>query len=87
MISALFCLLLGQGALSYEYHITTENEFIQLSKNVSSGTSYNGATVFLDADIDFSGGLSERFEPIGMNWPYYFQGIFDGQGTQSVTLL
>ena len=33
-------------------------------KKVNSGTSYSGTTVFLDADIDFSG-LSWQFEPIG----------------------
>ena len=79
MISVLFCLLLSQGAISYEYHINSTSEFIQFSKDVSSGTSYNGATVFLDADIDFSVSLSEHFEPIGKSWPY-FQGVFDGQG-------
>ena len=76
----LFCLLLGQGALSNEYHITTANDLIQFSKNVSSVTSYSGTTVFLDADIGFSGGLSELFKPIGKNDDYFFQGTFNGQG-------
>ena len=62
----LLCLLLGQGAISNEHHITSANDLIQFSKNVNNGTSYSGTTVFLDADIDFSGGLSEQqFEPIG----------------------
>ena len=77
-------LLLGQGALSYEHYISSASDLIQFSKNVSSGTSYFGTTVFLDADIDFSGGLSEQFEPIGKissySNNYYFQGTFDGQG-------
>ena len=79
MILALFCLLLGQGALSYEYHINNANELTQFSKNVNTGTSYSGTTVLLDADIDFSGVLSEQFEPIGII-NKYFQGTFDGQG-------
>ena len=79
MILVLFCLLLGQGALSNEHRINNSNELIQFSKNVSSGTSYKGTTVFLDADIEFSGGLSEQFEPIGTS-NKYFQGTFDGQG-------
>ena len=78
MIPALFCLLLlGQGALSKEHHINSTGDFIQFSKNVSSGTSFNGTTVFLDADIDFSG-ISEQFEPIGND--NCFRGTFDGQG-------
>ena len=35
--------------------------------------------MFLDADIDFSDGLSEQFEPIGTSRKS-FQGTFDGQG-------
>ena len=42
--------------------------------------SYSGTTVFLDADIDFSGGLSEQFQPIGKDQGNSFQGTFDGQG-------
>ena len=38
-----------------EYHITTASDLIQFSKIVNNGTSYSGTTVFLDADIDFSG--------------------------------
>ena len=72
-------LLLGQGALSYEYHINSSSGFIEFSKNVSSGTNYSGTTVFLDADIEFSDGLSEQFEPVGTS-SNYFQGTFDGQG-------
>ena len=80
MISALFCLLLGQGALSYEHRITTVSELITFSNNVNSGISYSGTTMFLGADIDFSGGLSEQFEPIGNSSSKSFQGTFDGQG-------
>ena len=74
----LFCLLLGQGVLSYELHIYNASELIEFSKNVNSGSDYSGATVFLDADIDFSGSLSKQFEPIGKN--YDFQETFDEQG-------
>ena len=37
--------------------------------------------MFLDADLDFSGGLSEQFEPIGSKETRKsFQGTFDGHG-------
>ena len=45
---------------------------------MNSGTSYFGLTVFLGADIDFSGGLSQQLELIGTS--NSFQGTFDGQG-------
>ena len=75
----LFCLLLGQGALSYEHHIKNASDLIQFSSKVSSGSTYSGTTVFLDTDIDFFGGLSDEFEPIGTS-SKSFQGTFDGQG-------
>ena len=59
------------------------NDIINFSKSVSNGTSYNGTTVLLGADIDFSGS-SDEFEPIGWwnsDTEYNaFAGIFDGQG-------
>ena len=71
--------LLCQGVLGVDYlRVKNTQEFIQFSKNVSSGTSYSGTTVLLDADIDFSGPLSEQFEPIGKD-NNYFQGTFNGQ--------
>ena len=70
---------LCQGVLGVEHHIKNAGELIEFSKSVNTGTSYNGTTVFLDADIDFSGGLSEQFEPIGII-SKSFQGTFDGQG-------
>ena len=78
MIPALFCLLLGQRAFSYDHHIKNASDLIEFSKNVNNGTNYTGTTVFLDADIDFSGGPSEQFDHIGCS--YYFQGTFDGHG-------
>ena len=48
---------------------------------MNNETSYSGTTVFLDVDIDFSGGSpSEQFVPIGKSGSKYFQGTFDGQG-------
>ena len=69
----------GVGHCTNVVRITNESVFIDFSNNVNSGTSYKETTVFLDADLDFSGGLSEQFEPIGKNYNY-FQGIFNGQG-------
>ena len=67
--------VLGESVL----HIKNASDFIQFSKNVNSGTNYKGTTVFLDADIDFSGSLSEQFEHIGKGSSNYFQGTFNGQ--------
>ena len=69
-----------QGVLGEdELLIKNTSDLIALSKNVNNGTAYPGTTVFLDADIDFSGVLSEQqFKPIGTS--YYFQGTFNGQG-------
>ena len=84
MFFVLLCCCLAalyQGVLSgNEFHVNDTNKLIQFSKDVNSGKTYKGVTIFLDADIDFSGGLSEQFEPIGKNSSKYFQGTFDGQG-------
>ena len=50
---------------STRVHLKTAGDLIQFSSNVSSGTTFKGTTVFLDTDIDFSGGLSLQFKPIG----------------------
>ena len=83
MFLVLLCCCLAvlcQGVLSEgKLCIKNTNELVDFSKNVSSGTSYNGTTVLLDDDIDFSD-LSDEFEPIGKSDIYFFQGTFDGQG-------
>ena len=79
LLTTIVLLFSGQGASSYEHHITTADGIVDLSKNVNSGTSYNGTTVLLGADIDFSSVLSEQFESIGI-YGKPFQGTFDGQG-------
>ena len=83
LLAACGCVL---GDKVKDIHITTPTDLIQLSKNVNSGITYKGTTVILDADLDFSGGFSEQFEPIGegdddydLNAYYHFQGTFDGQ--------
>ena len=78
----LCCIVLCQGVLGEgELHIKNTSELIAFSENVSNGISYSGITVFFDADMDFSGGLSEeQFEPIGKDYSKSFQGTFDGQG-------
>ena len=54
-VAALCQDVLGEG----EFYIRNASDLIEFSKNVNNGTGYSGATVFLDADINFSGGLSE----------------------------
>lgn len=67
-------------ALSKDVRIRSVDELIAFSNDVNSGNSYSGTTVYLDADIDFTGDLSRNFNPIGVNDTNLFQGIFDGQG-------
>lgn len=55
------------------------SDLIQLSNDVSSGTSYGGTTVLLGDDIDFAG-CSDELNPIGFNESAKFRGAFDGQG-------
>ena len=55
-------------------------ELIELSNDVADGASYAGTTILLGADLDFSGSLSEEFNPIGKDYEHYFSGIFNGQG-------
>ena len=73
----IFC---GRGTLCAEVKIASAEGLTELSKNVSSGWSYSGTTLFLDADIYFSGNYSEQFVPIGKDWSHRFQGTFNGQG-------
>ena len=63
--------LLTQGAYSGILRISNAAEFIKFANN----RSYSGSTVYLDADVDFSGGFSDSFTPI-----FCFWGVFDGQG-------
>ena len=79
-LALLCCLVASKGVLSAEHHIKSANDLIDFSKNVNSGTNYYATTVFLDTDIDFSGGFSEQFEPIGTDDSSSFQGAFNGQG-------
>ena len=67
-------------ALSEDVRINSVDEFIAFSNDVNSGGNYSGTTVYLEADIDFTGDLSRQFNPIGVNGTNLFQGTFDGQG-------
>ena len=71
-----FCLWFDD-VIGAEVRIKTVNEFANFKNNVNKGTTYEGTTVFLDSDIDFTGKI---FEPIGKDWYNYFLGVFDGQG-------
>ena len=75
-----FLLCLCGRVASDNHHIHNASDLISFSKAVNTGANTNGATVFLGADIYFSGGLSEQFEPIESNSSFNFKGTFDGQG-------
>ena len=54
-------------------------DVIEFSNEVNNRNSYDGSTVLLGEDIDFSG-LSDKFSPIGTVDDILFRGVFDGQG-------
>lgn len=70
------------AACKYKF-IHNASELIEFSNDVNSGTNYEGYTVYLVNDIDFTD-LSSQFNPIGC-WDsddnyIVFAGTFDGQG-------
>lgn len=82
MFALLFLLLqvLSSVSLGTELRIENADDFVDFSKIVNSGISYNGTTIFLDADIDFTEKHIQQFEPIGKDTVKFFNGTFDGQG-------
>ena len=72
-------LLCSEAVLGEELRIKNATEFLIFSQNVNRGNMYKRTTVFLDADLDFTG-LSQYFEPIGRDSDNLFRGHFDGQG-------
>ena len=74
-------LLLGGVVLGFgELRITTTQEFVEFSNNVSKGIGYSGTTVYLDSDIDFTSSLLKQFGSIGNSSSSFFGGTFNGQG-------
>lgn len=63
-----------------ELRIHNASELVYFSSKVNSGTIYDGTTVFLENDIEFTDEESKLFTPIGTNLSNYFNGVFDGQG-------
>ena len=61
------------------FRITSASGLVEFSRSVINGMSFNGTTVYLDADVDFTEELSQQFKPIG-NETNYFLGTFNGQG-------
>lgn len=81
--SLLVSSLIGLGAAvaaGYEIRLSNASDLLNFASEVNQGVLHIGATVVLDSDIDFSGELSQQFEPIGKNLTNYFAGTFDGQG-------
>ena len=64
-----------------EYYITTKEGLKAFAEAVNNGTSYQGKTIYLGADIDMAG---EEWTPINPTIASYpsksFYGTFDGQG-------
>lgn len=64
----------------YELTIHNANELVKFADEVNNGVLYNGVTVLLGDDIEFTDELSGQFTPIGQELKKYFPGTFDGQG-------
>ena len=54
--------------------INNANDLIEFSNSVNRTNKYNGTTVLLGSDIDFSEELSQQFKPIGKDSSNYFSG-------------
>ena len=82
MLGTVFLIpLLWSGITCDITHIIRDAQgLIEISRNVSNKTRYEGETVLLDSDIVFTSELSEEFVPIGESWSRSFAGTFDGQG-------
>lgn len=58
--------------------ISNVDDFIELSDSVNTlGSSYDGFTILIDSDLDFTG---KTVEPIGNSSSIYFAGTINGQG-------
>lgn len=76
-----------QGGWSYNgfenNHIRSADAFAQFIRNVGTGTSYSGQTIYLDIDINLNEinfGNGENGSNVYYDKGYYFEGTFDGQG-------
>ena len=67
------------SAVWVKTHILNAAELIEFGGRVKAGSTYDGETIYLESDIDFSAGLSTVFSPIG-ELSGCFSGTFDGQG-------
>ena len=61
------------------FHISTAEELAGLAELVNAGNTFEGRTVYLDADIDL-GGREWTSIGYGNNIANYWGGVFDGQG-------
>ena len=58
-------------------YIRSEEQFIEFTNKVSSGSQYSGTTVFLTCDLDLTG---KNFVPVGPYQINHFKGSFNGNG-------
>lgn len=80
LLYSIFILSVYASSLSKAtYRINSTSAFIKFSFAVNTGFSFNGTTVVLESDMDFSG-TSTKFSPIGSSSKTPFLGTFDGQG-------
>ncbi len=61
------------------FHISNAEELAGVAKLVNDGNTFNGSTVYLDADLDL-GGREWTSIGYGNNVKNYWGGVFDGQG-------
>ena len=59
------------------WHITNEQELAYIAKTCNAGTTYEGQTILLDADLDLS---AHQWTPIACSYELEFRGKFLGNG-------
>ena len=67
--------LLARGTFAASYIVNSADDLIAVSNKVNAGTTFSGTTIYLNADLDFSG---KSINPMAGESTRSFQGSFDG---------
>lgn len=80
LIKTLLSILVLVSLTAQGLNLASTSAFINFVERVNSGTSYEGTTVLLNVDIEFTENHLKRFSPIGSTITTGFLGTFNGQG-------
>ena len=67
-----------------EYHVRSLGDLVAFRDSVNDGNTYQGKTIYLDADLDLSS--IDNWEPIGTAKTLAFAGTFKGAGENGHTI-